>query len=490
MASYPSVCALVISLDKAERKALHRYGGSHWLSDRYGWVYQYILDHPGQYQPLKAAFAQAFPGSSLAASLDYLYNFLLRVMVWLRQEENPEETIALQYQQARVLFSKGLHALCFQKIAQSKQLALSHELFGWHLLLCQLEQFCRMGTNPREMTEADLIALQSEQQNALNYLQTQVKHQLQYCLMARRKVDLAPGTPRGWDASADDLAVYEQQLFSAARYPSFEVEKLHLMFQADYFLVKRNLQASVNITRQIHALFEEHPHRLPQHALHYIFHLEGALLAWYRIGSLAGMDRYFMHLEKLIGSRPEIRELATGVLLRFQLMKSLKLGAVEKSRELAQQAMEWLNGPYQSYALETGHHLRLVTAGAWLFLNKQKMAMQLLQPLLADKIHRPDQAIGFTARLLEIIALVDLGHHDLVAARLRSCKRLTGSMAGKNPTNVQAWQTVTQLTENLGAGMPLAGSWQQVEQVWTANRLLMASADFFDLPCWVKERTT
>lgn len=418
MATYSSVCDLIHSLSKAEKRILHRNLG---LSpgQMYVWIYRHIEKYPDDYSRLKNDFEGRFPGSSLSTAMNHLFDFVLSMLSSMEKRSSPNSQIVTLVQQISVLYARGFYDLCFQLNTKAVELCRKFELYDWMLYLLRMQLMLKTTTRFYQLEEAELFSLHNEIRQTLNYLQTQSQHQLQYDLLHTRRASVKSQSAQ----SLDDLAMHEGQIFSNPRYKSFTAEKLHLMFQVEYFLAKGNTETSLRIARSLSEHFENHSHLIQMPALHFVTHIAGILQNLYQLGEYEAMEPYEEKISAYSNSDTIGSEIAEYVWLHYRLQRGImqfSSSIIDKTQPIAQKMLE---NPIPPFAWEYARLLILSTAIACLISEKKRMCLQYLQRLQDRELSINLAPVIYSTWIIEIILHFDNGDLDVMEARIRAFTR-------------------------------------------------------------------
>ncbi|MCC5929426.1 MAG: hypothetical protein JJU28_09295 [Cyclobacteriaceae bacterium] len=418
MASYSTLNELIKSLSKSEKRSIQCHAGFK-ASGIYFWIYQYIARHPDNYGSLKKEFLVKFPESSLSVGMNHLFEQMLNMLSRVEKDNTPTAKIIKLIQQINVLYARGFYEECFQLNAKAIQLSKKFELFDLHLYLLRMLLMLKTTTRFYQLQESELLSLHNEIRLTLNYLQTQSQHQLQYDLLHTRRSSVKNQAVQ----SMDDLAMHERQIFANPRYKSFEGEKLHLMFQSEYFLAKGNSEISLRIAKSLNEHFEDHKHLIQKPALHYITHISGILQSLYQACDYNAMIPYEEKLCAYSHTEAPKSGMADYVWLHYRLQRHImqfSIAGMDKTLPYAQKILE---DPVPPYAWEYARLLTLSTAIACFLKGDKRKCLQHLQSLQDREFSINLAPVMHTAWILQILLHFENGDLDVMEARIRACVR-------------------------------------------------------------------
>jgi hypothetical protein len=419
MATYTTLNDLIKNLSKSEKRSIQSHGGFK-ASGIYFWIYQYIARHPDDYGSFKKEFLSKFPGSSLSVGMNHLFDQLLNLLSRLEKDNAPASKIMKLIQQINVLYARGFFKECFQLNTKAIQLSKKFELYDWHLYLLRMQLMLKTTTLFYQLQESELLTLHNEIRLTLNYLQTQSQHQLQYDLLHTRRSSVKNPAIK----SLDDLAMHERQIFANPRYKSFEGEKLHLMFQSEYFLAKGNTETSLRISKSLNQHFEDHKHLIQMPPLHYITHISGILQSLYQSGNYSAMIPYEEKLFTYSYTETPKSGMADYVWLHYRLQRHIMQFSISGLDETLPNAQKILENPIPPpYAWEYARLLTLSMAISFYIKGKKRKCMQYLHKLQDREFSINLAPVMYTAWILQILVHFDNGDLNVMESQIRAFSR-------------------------------------------------------------------
>ncbi|WP_114749581.1 hypothetical protein [Pleomorphovibrio marinus] len=423
MATFHTIAALVKGLSKAERRNINRNLALH-SKGIYVWIYRFISHHPDDLAKLKRAFKEKFPDSSLSMGINHLYDQLMYLIGGMEKSSNPESRIIFYLQQVRLLYERGIYDASLQMVAKAIALGEKHELYGWLLISLRLKLMLTTTTRFYTLEEKELLALYNDIQQTLNYLHTQSQHELQYELLHMRRTSLNSKKGVNPEAAIEDLAMHEKMVFSTPRYQSLEAEKLHLMFQVEYFLTSGNTATSLRVASKLNEHFDQHHSVNLQASLHYITHICGVLQNLSHAGDFGAMRAYEEKLYDYTQRKGQVQGLANYALLHFGLQRCITLSEMEELGILLEKAMTQLEKPIPSFAWEYEKLLTLSVGIAHFLRKDMKKANKYLGGLTYQKASMNLAPVIYTAFIVQLLAYFEQGEINLLESKSRAFRHL------------------------------------------------------------------
>ncbi len=422
MASYKTLFRLVNGLNKAEKRQFAKWAEASAANGMYTWMYHHLQKHPSNFSVFKNDFKKKYPRGSLTTSMNHLYENIMSMLIRQQHYQDIENRVIMLLQQIKVLYARGFYEECAQLSDKAIAICRKYEMNTWLLILVRLKLMLKTSTRFFRLQESELLALHNSIRQALNYLQTQSQHQLQYDLLHLRRPAVKQATEVMSGTELDDLAMHEQQIFSNARYTSIEADKLHMMFQAEYFLARGNTETSLRVGKSLHEHFLANS-QLMQSPLHYVTHLAGLLQNFYQRGDFDLMIEYETKLAVLTTSPHGVEDLANYVLIHYQLQRNIAQHAFDQLPNLLVQADVLIQKSEPPYAWEYAQLLRLSMTIAYFLLQEYHRALQMLATLRANDVGVTLNPIQYTARIVQILIFFKQAEYTVMEAEIRSFYR-------------------------------------------------------------------
>lgn len=412
--------SLVLRLTKSEKRYFRLFTQLQQGDRLYWHLYELILRENGNDGQVQAAFVARYSAAQFESARKHLYAVLLKSLRNFRADQDLETRLAGQIEEAQILFSKGISALAIAQLQAVQQAALKGEKLALYQWALERELTYRMQSEFRGETEESLI----ERHETVGMLLRQqiFQHQhtaLNHLLLFRYFQQGFTRSPSD-DERLNDLLLEEHRINAMPHRSSFESRKLHLHFQAAYFLMTGQYADSLTTYDEMNRLFEQNPLRQQSEGLYYTYLIDGILTGLRSTGDYTRMSAFLDRVEARIRQHP-VEVYGLEDLLRSHRM-SIHLDQEQFTEALSLFGQSPLvTSPYALNSPTHGQMLLLFYgACASLGLGNHSAALRWINQLLDLPQPTLSQTLYTAVRLFELIIHLDRDDPDHVAYKIRS----------------------------------------------------------------------
>ncbi|MDR1780829.1 MAG: hypothetical protein LBR50_08905 [Tannerella sp.] len=410
---------LVSSLTKAEKKNF----SSHCKKSDYSALFRLIdKDHNVSAKELKQKFKQKHQGANFDATVTYLYKVLLDSLSDLRRDRDRFYCLFDNILKARILFEKSLFEEALDLLSSVKKEALVVENFYAMLYASRLELEYLMFLNFANITETALVnkhfhinEIQKKMQKISE--QSALYEMLKYRLMHKGYIH-----SQKQKNTFNDLVISEINISSSNK-DSFEIKKLHLLFQSNYLIGIGDHESASNSLRELNQLFENNRHLWNDPPFYYVSMLEGILDNLRSIGSYDEMPYYIGRLKNIRNVPAGFQAHVSVLIFLYELFPYLDRGDFRLAKQLVDKHKNRLFADMINLNLMRRAELSLCLSIIHLGLGEYKKAQSILISEIIHDSRIYSLPLYRTIRLISLIIHYELEHNDIIEQTSRSIKR-------------------------------------------------------------------
>lgn len=418
-----SLFTLVKSLTKAEKRYFRLSARLQEGEKRYLFLFN-RMDMASSVEEACRSFGDAYPGSSLEMAVKYLYAELLDCLLRLRDKQDVQTEIMNDLSKAGILFAREMPEEGFSLLNKAKQLATVYEQDLLLLLVRRTEliQFGAFGF--KGLNEQELVHKQMKLNEGLKYSR-QINQHLQLYDVLRYRL-----TSKGYTRSdkqkkeLNDLVLSELYLVANQAGNGFEGRKLHLLFQAAYYLHTGNFKSAIRHYRDLIGLLEANQQLLSHPPVYYLSAIQGILDSLQISGLQEEMPFFLSKLNELEAGNYPAEFIRHVHILHFLYIQSslLQSGRIEEAARRLEQHEVLLR---KASLLGLDEQLRLLLSAVKtnLCLDDLAQARRWMTRILgAGKMFHslPDFRM---ARLLNLLIQAEVKNEEFLVSEIQSIKR-------------------------------------------------------------------
>lgn len=424
MTKFESLVHLIHSMTRSEKKAFRTKACKRKSPPDYVCLYDVIEAEPLQPPPaIKALFIAKRPKAAFESTVNYLFGQLLDIALEMREEQDKYYLLFNKIMKARVLYEKSLFNEAFDYLSDVKMLAAKYENYHALLLANRLELDYLLSLNFPNLSEAELLKKQFKLNEALKYLRKVNEQSSLYELLKFRV--LQKGYTRSIEQKNDlnDLVYSEISIVASFSAESFEISKLHQLFQSNYLISVGDHKSALRSFYELNKLFEDNKHLWNNPPVYYLYTLEGVLESLRSIRNYSGMDYFIEQLCKIDNISVDFKLHLTSTIFLYQLFPFLDRGDFENSAEVLKSYKESLFNKLFSLSRARQAEVCLYTALVYFGNEEYQKAHKFLSQIIIRGKNYFYLPLFRTIRLVNLMIIYKLKDFDLIAYEIRSLKR-------------------------------------------------------------------
>lgn len=416
MPELKTVIHLIHALSKTEKRNFKLFAGVEGKNKAYMKLYNLILSQD-ETEPEEEC-RKTFPGTTLNATVNYLYTVLIKSLMTLNLNSGVDEKIIAGIQEIKLLFRKGLTDEGFSRIEKLITLALGFEKFEYLIVLEKLKLHYLNKYQFGDISEDDLVKTQSQLRKHIQFELNLTEHASLYELLNYRFLTLGNARNAKDKEKLNDLVFTEMNLAGNHKFQSFNLKKNHLLFQSVYFMMTGDNKSSLGTFYELNELFEKNRTLWSDSPIYYIQHLRGIMNNLHSTYQYEHMQFFIQKLEELQQTESTVYLQQTIYTSKIKWLSGLK--NFQDANILVGESFEGLSRHLQNPADKA--EVILHTAVVYFFNKNYKGAARLLRQI----IHLTSIPNKQTLRLLKLFNLVvhfELNDFNYLTSGIRSLER-------------------------------------------------------------------
>lgn len=424
MKSTYTLLILANSLTKAEKRYFHLCANLQNGDKVYLALFN-LIDSNCSPEELYTRFCLVQDGRSFEAAVKHLYRVLLDCLVKLREKQDIQTRIFNYISRADILFERELFDEALIELENAKKLATTYENDPLLLLIRQTELKYLSALDFRTISEKQLVNKQMKINEIIKYTRNLNQHKQLYDILRHRLIHKGYIRSDKQKENLNDLVLSELHLIANHSYQGFEVQKLHLLFQATYFLNSGNYKSAIRYYQELICLFNENQHMILNPPIYYLSAIQGILDSLCVAGLYHETPFFLSKLEELTQ-----HEYSTEFILHIKVLAyiyksncSLNTGNFERAKELMDEQEEELFKKTTSLGLESQLRLLLNAAILALYTKDYGRTRKYMKKIFSSgKLYHAFPSYKI-ARLVNLLFQAELGNYDFFENEITSIKR-------------------------------------------------------------------
>lgn len=422
MANILHLFGLIKSLSKSEKRYFKMSARLQEGDKVFMNLFNIIDNEKKRVDNVKLALKKSFPKAAFEPACTHLYKAIMRSLKSFTAEKTIESKLLNIISDVRILFDKGILKLCFAELERGKKLAIKHEKYFLFLQLARTELQYITTLEFSHINEADLIKRQEKITDILYSELFINKHSSLFEILYHRYHDQGVMRSDQEIEKLNDLVLEEFQVNANERYHSFQSDKLHLHFQALYFMMTGNPEQSLKEFYQLNKLFEENASRWEDEPVYYIYLLHGITTSLRWMKKYEDMQFFINKLKKIKTVAPSLEILLQHLIYQHELAIALDLGKFNEGllliHEYEKQIINAPQPPSNVFAT-TQLQISLIYFAihdfrkALLYINN---ALQIGGAVISHQVYG-------SCRLISLIIHIELKNDDHLIYSIRSTER-------------------------------------------------------------------
>lgn len=424
MAKLSSLILLIKSLSKPEKKAFNLYAfqtkGKKLYMDLYN-----IIDKEkyADSNSITKIFCKKHPGSSLAPNTKYLFELILQIIVDLNIKKNKEYELYNSYLITKVLRERDLYNDYLSLVQETKKKAKNIGDYNLLLTLQREELKDDSLDSFYHLKEDELFKKERDINENLKVIR-QINEQSFLYEILRFKIERQKLTETSKSFVYDDLLISEMTLVSNLKNEIFEINRLHQLFQASYFISIGSYKNALNSFSELNRLYINNEAFWNNNPIHYVMILEGVLESLNRMKLFDEMSMYKKQLSILTQKYPYVNFVLEVNTIEFlySVTPYMYNNKYKECLALISQYQDKLIDKLLFLPPKLFIRVSISLSGIYLVNRELVKAREQLVPVIRNSIYSSLKDYR-AAQLLDLIIHYESEDIDSVEAVIRSIKR-------------------------------------------------------------------
>lgn len=415
---------LVHSLSKAEKRYFRLYSNLQSGEKVYLRLFDLISEGiPAE--EIQNRFKELPDEKSYEMAIKHLYRVILDCLIRLREKQDTQAQIFNYITKAEILFDRDLAEDALAELNKAKKLAITYENDPLQLLIRRTELKYLSSLGFKGVSERELVNKQMKINDVMKYARNTNLHLQLYDILKHRITYKGYARSEKQKEDLNDLVLSELNLVANNSYQGFEPKKLHLLFQATYYLNTGNYKSAIRLYQELISLFEENKHLILNPPIYYLSALVGILDSLQTAGLYNEMPFFIDKLKEIeMGDYPTefILNVRANIYLN-ELGGLLGTGDFTSAVILMNASEE--NLLKKSALLNPEMQLRLYLSSGILYLCTGELsnARKYMKKIFSSgKLYYTLPSFK-TARLVNLLIQAELGNYDFFENEISSIKR-------------------------------------------------------------------
>lgn len=422
-----SLLILVNTLTKAEKRYFQLYTKLQSGDKVYLSLFN-MIDTDTSAEDLHAHFCEIQDGRNYEIAVKHLYKTLLGCLIKLRKKQDIQTQIFNYLSKANILFEREMFEEAFLELDKAKKLSKTYENDPLLLLIRRTELKYLNALNFETISEKELVNKQMKINETLKYSRNLNQHMQLYEILRYRLIHKGFVRSDKQKDGLNDLVLSELHLIANTSYQGFEAEKLHLLFQATYYLNSGNYKSAIRYYQEILNLFKENSHLIQNAPVDFLNAILGAIESLRVTGLYKEMPFFIDKLKEMEqGDHPAefVFQIKTLSYLH-ELNILLQTGCFQPAKEFFNRNEEFLLKKSSLLNLENQLQLHLSSAILHIYTNDCNEARKCMKKIFGSgKLYHILPSFKIT-RLINLLVQAELGNLDFFESEISSIKRSIG----------------------------------------------------------------
>ncbi len=424
MSKLQSLVILTHSMSLSEKKAFRIRSLRNKAKSDYIILYDIIEKNRAlPTSSIVSEFLKERPGASVETTVKYLYELLLESMLDLRKEQDSFYYLFNKILKARILYEKSLFDECFELLDVIIEQAEKYENYYALLLALRLDLDFLLALNFPNLDEKTLLKKQFKLNESLKYVRKLIEHASLYENLKHRIIFKGHARSQKQKDELNDLVYSEISMVSSLNIESFEISKLHQLFQSNYLISVGDYKSALNSYIELNNLFEANKHLWDDPPVYYLHTLEGVLESLRGIHNYDGMSYFINQLKAIECQSTGFRINLTCIIYLYELFPFLDRGDFVSSLSIMNLYKDILYDKLFSLNRAQQAELCLYTALIYFGNLEYHQAHKFLNQIILRGKNYYYLPVYRTIRLVNLMILYKLGDFDLIKYEIRSMKR-------------------------------------------------------------------
>ena len=423
MQKVKSLVLLIESLSKSEKKAIQLNSqilkGDKRYIELYELIEKYNISNPDE---LQDEFCKKSPKTTFHPTVNYLYDYILDLLVKIKTKNNDEYNLYIDFLKAKILDERKLSIEYYTKLNSLEERCRKLNNFTLLLEIQQLKLEYTRENQLVQFNEDNLFEKIYETNDTLKILR-QINEQSTLYELLMERVFNAKNKKNSSKDLLNDLVISEISLNSNLKNNIFEIDKTHLLFQAQYLIFVNDYNSALNTFMELESLFNKNKPLWSNRPYIYLRVLEGVL------ESLRGIKKYDQ-MEYFLEKIREIESSSQTFIAEKRSVIFIYLAIINIEKNNSKATIDLYNENYDDFISKANLlnpyrylYLHLYLSIIFLLNNQPEKARRQITKIINAKSYE-EFALFRIIQLLNLTIHYELKNTHLITSRIRSIKRI------------------------------------------------------------------
>ncbi len=385
MNSTYTLLILVNSLTKAEKRYFQLYSNLQNGDKVYISLFNMINSYTSV-EDLYSYFYKTQDGRNFDAAVKHLYRTILDCLVKLREKQDVQTKTFNYISKASILFEREMFDEAFSELNKAKKLAIMYENDSLLLLIRRTELKYLSALDFKTTSEKQLVSKQMKINEVLKYSRSLNQHTQLYDILKHRLIHKGYIRSDKQKEDLNDLVLSELHLIANNTYRGFETQKLHLLFQATYYLNSGNYKSAIRYYQELVNLFNKNQHLILNPPIYYLSAIQGVLDSLCVAGLYHETPFFLSKLEELTKNdySTEFISHVKALVYIYQSNSLLHTGNFKQAKELKDRLEDELLKRITSLGLEPQLRLYLSLAISSMYMKDYTQTRKYMKKIFSS----------------------------------------------------------------------------------------------------------
>lgn len=372
---------------------------------------------------LKLLYNAESRGTSYESTVKYLYKLILDTLLRLRGNQDSTYFLFNRIMKARILYEKSLFEECFDLLRKIIEDAKKYENYFAQLLASRLELEYLLSLNFLMVDEKTVLNKHLRINEIINFIRKVNEQSSLYELLKYRIVNYGNVRSQEQKLNLNDLVVSEMSLVASSNLESFEIKKLHQLFQANYLISVGDYKSALRTYMELNNLFENNKNLWGNPPIYYLLTQEGVLDSLRSIRNYEGMKYFVDQLRKLKTPSVSFNANVSCLVFLYELFPKLDRGDFVPALTHLNRYQTELFSKFNLLGLTRQAELSLYSALVCLTSREYNRAHKYLNMIILKGKNYHYLPLYRTIRLVNLMVLNALKDFKQISYETRSLKR-------------------------------------------------------------------
>ncbi len=455
-------------------------------------LFQVIEKHHNE-KDIKKAFENKCDGSVFNVAIKHLYKVLTDCLLQLKMGQDRESGLHTELLKATLLLDKSLYREGFDVLHKVQRDAEKYEQYILLLLATRIELNYLSSLNFQGFTEGELQKKQGKIEEVIRYIKNSHQHSTLYEILGHRLAHKGHVRTNEQKKELNDLVVSEMTIMANPLAFTVESSKIHLLFQANYFITINDYKSALKAFYELIELLEEHRYLWVDSPVDYLVSIEGILDSLRTIGQFDSMKYFLDKLAKLPRQTGQFEVMVQRVNYIYILSSYTDRGQYHEALLLPGKFKESLFDKIDMLDTNKQAEVFLYTALIYFSNNDLDKAHFYLGKVLFKGKEYYKLPVFQTFRLLHLLIHHEMGNDDVVINELRSVKRTMLSGQRKTYRVEKIIFSFVQLSGQSISGKEKTALAEKYKSMFSAignDKNEIQVLKIFDFASWIESKIT